>query len=60
MGIGLKWRLIAAILEIFPLVLVSSMIFVPESPYHLVKKGKNENVESILNLSQPSFRYYNS
>jgi len=56
MGIGLKWRLIAAILEIFPLVFVSSMIFVPESPYHLVKKGrKAEALKSLIWLRGNEF-----
>lgn len=40
MALGIKWRLMAAILEIFPFLLLIGMIFVPESPYYLVKKGE--------------------
>ena len=39
LGLGLDWRWISAILAVFPLISVVSMIFVPESPYYSFKKG---------------------
>lgn len=38
-GLGLDWRLISAIMAVFPVISILSMIYVPESPYYLVKKG---------------------
>jgi len=56
MGISLHWRLLAAILEIFPLILVMAMMFVPESPYHLVKKGRRaEALQSLRWLRGKDF-----
>lgn len=38
-GLGLDWRWISAISAIDPLVFLVAMIFVPETPYYLIKKG---------------------
>jgi SP family facilitated glucose transporter-like MFS transporter 8 len=40
-GLGLDWRLISAIEAVFPVILLLSMIYVPESPYYLTKKGSS-------------------
>jgi len=48
MALGIKWRLMAAILEIFPFLLLIAMIFVPESPYYLVKKGRRAEALQAL------------
>ena len=44
MGLGLGWRLMSAVLEIFPVIAVFGLIFVPESPYYLLKKGNELDV----------------
>ena len=38
-GLGMDWRLISAVSTVFPLIFLLSMMYVPESPYYLVKKG---------------------
>lgn len=38
-GLGVDWRLTSAIMAVFPVVFLLSMIYIPESPYHLMKKG---------------------
>lgn len=40
-GLGLDWRLISAISIIFPAISLFSMMYVPESPYYLLKKGES-------------------
>ena len=39
-GLGLDWRLISAISAVFPVIFLLCMIYIPESPYYLVKKGQ--------------------
>ena len=50
-GLGLDWRLISAIMIVFPVISIVSMIYIPESPYFLVKKGK-----SFYSVVSPSIR----
>jgi hypothetical protein len=40
-GLGLDWRYISAIEAVFPVILLLSMIYIPESPYYLTKKGSS-------------------
>ena len=49
-GLGLDWRLISAIEAVFPVILVLSMIYVPESPYYLVKKGSAFLFQQLTHL----------
>jgi hypothetical protein len=49
-GLGLDWRLISAIEAVFPVILVLSMIYVPESPYYLVKKGSTFLFQQLTHL----------
>ncbi len=49
-GLGLDWRLISAISALFPVIFLLCMIYVPESPYYLVKKGQFEYGKLSSNL----------
>jgi len=48
LGLGLNWRLISGILEVFPLISLTAVAFIPESPYYLVKKERR--AEALLAL----------
>jgi len=47
MGLKLNWRMIAAVSEIFPLVLLLSAFYIPESPVFLLKKGMAESFATL-------------
>lgn len=49
LGLGLDWRWISAICAIDPLIFLVAMIFMPESPYYLVKKGTIFKLSHKLN-----------
>ncbi|XP_066146024.1 facilitated trehalose transporter Tret1-2 homolog [Euwallacea fornicatus] len=42
MGTYLKWKLVASLACIYPLACFICMLFVPESPTYLIKRGRNE------------------
>ncbi|KAI9554058.1 hypothetical protein GHT06_019330 [Daphnia sinensis] len=44
----LDWRWISAICTIFPVVVLVGIIFVPDSPYFLIKQGRHGDAESSL------------
>ncbi|XP_046650285.1 solute carrier family 2, facilitated glucose transporter member 8-like [Daphnia pulicaria] len=47
-GLGLDWRYISAIEAVFPVILLLSMIYIPESPYYLTKKAKSTEARNSL------------
>jgi SP family facilitated glucose transporter-like MFS transporter 8 len=47
-GLGLHWRWISAISAIFPLIFLAAVMYVPESPYFLVKKGRQDDARVAL------------
>jgi len=56
MGLGLKWRLISAIMEVIPLVWFISVASVPESPVFLARQGRRrEALQSLRQLRGPDF-----
>jgi len=56
LALRLEWRLISAILEVSPFLLLVGMIIVPESPLFLLKKGRrNEALESLRQLRGTDF-----
>lgn len=44
----MKWRTIAAISTIFPLLSIAALFFVPESPHWLLLKGRTEEARKSL------------
>lgn len=48
MGTFLKWRTIAAISTIFPVLSILALFFVPESPHWLLVKGRYEEAKRSL------------
>lgn len=51
LGIGLYWRWITVICGAFSIVFFVAMLFVPESPYYLAKKGKRGAIEFFFSKS---------
>ena len=50
-GLGLSWRWITIICTTAPILFLVSVIFVPESPYYLLKKGRrNEAYKAMRRL----------
>lgn len=47
-GLWVDWRLISAIMAVFPVVFVLCMIYIPESPYYLIKKGMLRKFQSLF------------
>lgn len=47
-GLGLDWRLISAIEAVFPFIFLVSVLYIPESPYYSVKKGKSSEARDAL------------
>lgn len=39
LGLGLKWQWLSIVCSLFVVVFLTAVIFVPESPYFLMKKG---------------------
>ena len=48
---GFTWRWISVVCAVVPIIFLLSMLFVPESPFYLMKKG--ENLKKFLEENSP-------
>lgn len=48
LGSLLKWRTIAAISTVFPVISITALFFVPESPHWLITKGRYQEAQHAL------------
>lgn len=48
LGTFLKWRTIAAISTVFPILSITALFFIPESPHWLLVKGRFEEAQKSL------------
>lgn len=44
----MKWRTIAAISSVFPIISIITLFFIPESPHWLISKGRYKNAKKSL------------